>query len=193
VQARDALVSALEALPESVFALSDDEVQSLDDSTRSLLRLHPQLTRLRVLEVAAVVSPNHNDPESWRQWSDKEKQQALIERFKRRWAPEKATKTDPLAILVFNKMLLTGFDAPVEQMMNLDRKKVNFVALFHDLSLGGPQRARIVVGRWLAAWPRRARDGRPTAGWVSAVRWGNCWRSTLRRSPWHRSTGRRTC
>jgi type I restriction enzyme R subunit len=113
VQARDALVSALEALPAAVLALSDDEVQSLDDSTRSLLRLYPRLTRLRVLEVAAVVSPNHNDPESWRQWSDKEKQQALIERFKRRWAPEKTTKTDPLAILVVNNMLLTGFDAPV--------------------------------------------------------------------------------
>jgi hypothetical protein len=61
-------------------------------------------------------------------YGTKEKQQALIERFKRRWAPEKTTKTDPLAILVVNNMLLTGFDAPVEQMMYLDRKIVS-----HDL------------------------------------------------------------
>ncbi len=111
-----------------MLALTDDEAQSLDDSTRSLLRLYPQLTRLRVLEVAAVISANHNDPESWWDWSDKEKQRALIERFKRSWAPDKTDKTDPLAILVVNNMLLTGFDAPVEQVMYLDRKIVA-----HDL------------------------------------------------------------
>ncbi|WP_216644730.1 type I restriction endonuclease subunit R [Candidatus Thiodictyon syntrophicum] len=128
VRARDELVSAITALPESVLALGDDERESLDDATRSLLALYPQLGRLRVLEVAAVISPGHNDRESWRNWSDKEKQKASIERFKRRWAPEKTAKTDPLAILVVNNMLLTGFDAPVEQMMYLDRKIVS-----HDL------------------------------------------------------------
>ena len=41
---------------------------------------------------------------------------------------EKTEKTDPLSILVVNNMLLTGFDAPVEQVMYLDRKVVA-----HDL------------------------------------------------------------
>ena len=43
-------------------------------------------------------------------------------------APEKTEKTDPLSILVVNNMLLTGFDAPVEQVLYLDRKIVA-----HDL------------------------------------------------------------
>jgi len=37
---------------------------------------------------------------------------------------EKTDKTDPLSILVVNNMLITGFDAPVEQVLYLDRKIV---------------------------------------------------------------------
>ena len=79
---------------------------------------------LRVLEIAAVFSGNHNDPESWRDWADKGQQEQRIRRFKRQFAPEKTNRTDPLAILVVNNMLLTGFDAPVEQALYLDRKMV---------------------------------------------------------------------
>ncbi len=128
LEARDALAVEIEALPDTVLRLDDDEVDALDEATRRLVRLYPQLGRLRALEVAAVISPNHNDPESWRDWSDKDKQKALIARFKRRWAPERTDKTDPLSLLVVNNMLLTGFDAPVEQVLYLDRK-----ILAHDL------------------------------------------------------------
>ena len=132
IQARDTLVAEIEGLPETLTTLRDDELDGLDEATRTLIRLHPWLPRLRALEIAAVISGNHNDPESWRDWSDREKQKQLIARFKRRWAradePVKSDKTDPLAILVVNNMLLTGFDAPVEQVMYLDRKIVA-----HDL------------------------------------------------------------
>ncbi len=43
-------------------------------------------------------------------------------------AVERTEKTDPLALMVVNNMLLTGFDAPIEQVMYLDRKVVA-----HDL------------------------------------------------------------
>jgi type I restriction enzyme, R subunit len=56
------------------------------------------------------------------------KQKENIARFKRKLATEKTDKTDPLSILVVNNMLLTGFDAPVEQVLYLDRKIVA-----HDL------------------------------------------------------------
>ncbi|MFZ0792076.1 MAG: type I restriction endonuclease, partial [Chromatiaceae bacterium] len=128
LEARDALVADIETLPDQVLGLADDDVEALGEPTRSLVRLLPQLDRLRALEVAAVISGNHNDPESWRDWSDKERQKALIQRFKRRWALDKTDKTDPLSILVVNNMLLTGFDAPVEQVLYLDRKIVA-----HDL------------------------------------------------------------
>lgn len=127
-KARDELIAELEAVPAAVLALADDEVEKLDDKMRFLVRTHPQLGKLRVLETAAIFSGNHNDPESWWNWADKGKQEQYIARFKRRFSPNKTDKTDPLSMLVVMNMLLTGFDAPVEQVMYLDRKIVA-----HDL------------------------------------------------------------
>ena len=127
-QARRELVAELEALPAATLALPDDEVEKLDPATRFLVRAYPLLPKLQALEIAVVISGDHNDPESWWDWSDKDKQEDRIKRFKRKLAPEKTEKTDPLSILVVNNMLLTGFDAPVEQVLYLDRKIVA-----HDL------------------------------------------------------------
>jgi type I restriction enzyme R subunit len=127
-QARLGLIAELQALPAATLALPDDEWEHLDPNTRFLVRAHRDLPKLRALEIAAVFSGNHNDPESWWDWADKAKQDERIRRFKRKLAPEKTEKTDPLSILVVNNMLLTGFDAPVEQVLYLDRKIVA-----HDL------------------------------------------------------------
>ena len=127
-QARRELVTELEAVPPATLALPDDEVEKLDASTRFLVRAHPLLAKLSALEIGVVFSGNHNDPESWWDWADKDKQEERIKRFKRKLALEKTDKTDPLSILVVNNMLLTGFDAPVEQVLYLDRKIVA-----HDL------------------------------------------------------------
>jgi type I restriction enzyme, R subunit len=60
-----------------------------------------------------IMSGSHNDPERLARYHlSKEQQSAYIERFK--------NKVDPLAMLVVCDMLLTGFDAPVEQVMYLD-------------------------------------------------------------------------
>jgi type I restriction enzyme, R subunit len=127
-QARGELVAELAALPESILALSDEEVERLDGSTRFLVRAHPQLPRLRALEIAVIISGDHNDPESWWDWSNKDRQEERIRRFRRTLAVAKTEKSDPLAILIVNNMLLVGFDAPVEQVLYLDRKIVA-----HDL------------------------------------------------------------
>jgi type I restriction enzyme R subunit len=127
-QARQALVAELEGLPPVMLALSDDAVEKLDPKMRLLVRTHPLLPKLRLLETVVVISGNHNDPESWWDWSDKDEQEDRIRRFKRKLALEKTDKTDPLSILIVNNMLLTGFDAPVEQVLYLDRKIVA-----HDL------------------------------------------------------------
>jgi type I restriction enzyme, R subunit len=123
-QARRELVAELEGLPADTLALPDDEVEKLEPQQRFLVRIHPQLAKLQALEIAAVFSGDHNDPESWWDWADKDKQEDRIKRFKRQLAPERTDKTDLLAILVVNNMLLTGFDAPVEQVLYLDRKIV---------------------------------------------------------------------
>jgi len=127
-QARRELVAALEALPAATLALPDDEVEKLDAPTSFLVRTHPVLPTLQALEIAAVFSGDHNDPEPWWDWSDKDTQAERIKRFKRKLAVERTEKTDPLSILIVNNMLLTGFDAPVEQVLYLDRKVVA-----HDL------------------------------------------------------------
>ena len=128
-QARQQLVAELEALPPTLFTLPEDEIEQLNTHTGFLVRAYGDLGRLRALEIAAVMSfGDHNDPESWRNWTDKARQAEHIQRFKRQLSVEKTDKTDPLSILVVNNMLLTGFDAPVEQVLYLDRKIVA-----HDL------------------------------------------------------------
>src|SRR5256886_5041410 len=128
-QARQQLITELEALPPTLLTLPEDEIEQLDTHTRFLVRAYGDLVRLRALEIAAVMSfGDHNDPESWRNWTDKARQADHIQRFKRQLSVEKTDKTDPLSILVVNNMLLTGFDAPVEQVLYLDRKIVA-----HDL------------------------------------------------------------
>lgn len=71
------------------------------------------LDRLEAPESALVMSAAHNDSDRLAKYHlSKEKQQLLIDRFK--------DKNDPLAILIVCDMLITGFDAPVEQVMYLD-------------------------------------------------------------------------
>ena len=71
------------------------------------------LDRLNGPESALIMSTQHNDEARLARWHlRKDEQDRLVERFKDR--------DDPLAILVVCDMLLTGFDAPAEQVMYLD-------------------------------------------------------------------------
>jgi type I restriction enzyme R subunit len=127
-QAKDALLAKLETLSPALLALPEPDQDKLDPDTRFLIQTHPYLPMIRALEFSVVISGNHNDPEAWKDWTNKDQQETSVERFKRRLAPEKTDKTDPLGLLVVTNMLLTGFDAPVEQVLYLDRKIVA-----HDL------------------------------------------------------------
>lgn len=126
--ARDELIKELEGIPPETLALPDHEIEQLDIDTRFLVRTHPMLSLIKALDASVVISGDHNDPESWWDWSNRQKQDEYTKRFKRQMAVEQTEKTDPLAFLVVNNMLLTGFDAPIEQVMYLDRKVVA-----HDL------------------------------------------------------------
>src|SRR5216683_1730548 len=102
LKARDELVSRLETIPGDILWLGEDELARLDVETRWLVRAHSSLDALRAVDIAVVISGDHNDPESWRDWSDKEKQKDYTTRFKRRLAPDRTDKTDPLSMLVVN-------------------------------------------------------------------------------------------
>ncbi|MEH6948310.1 type I restriction endonuclease subunit R [Bacillus sp. JJ634] len=67
-------------------------------------------------ETAVIFSPGHNDEKELRDHHiTKEEEKALIERFKKPFSEDK------LAMLIVCDKLLTGFDAPIEQVMYLDK------------------------------------------------------------------------
>jgi len=67
-------------------------------------------------ESAVVISGNHNDPPPIAKWPHPAGHRAALEHFKQPMAEH------PLSILIVKDMLLTGFDAPICQVMYLDRK-----------------------------------------------------------------------
>jgi len=78
------------------------------------------------LDFAAVISPSHNQDPAFDVWTDPAATDRRIEDFKKPLTVEGADPFDPdatsqLAFLCVKSMLLTGFDAPIEQAMYLDR------------------------------------------------------------------------
>ncbi len=89
------------------------KAQVVATSRHAAVSYKDALDRLNGPESALIMSAGHNDEERLARWHlGKEEQDRVIERFK--------DHDDPLAMLVVCDMLLTGFDAPVEQVMYLD-------------------------------------------------------------------------
>ena len=89
------------------------KAQVVAASRHTAVTFKETLDRLNAPESALIMSAGHNDEERLVRWHlRKDEQDRVIERFKDR--------EDPLSILVVCDMLLTGFDAPVEQVMYLD-------------------------------------------------------------------------
>jgi type I restriction enzyme, R subunit len=108
-EARELLIRELEGLPAQMLGLSDEDVEKLDPNMRFMVRSRSQLPILRAIEFAVVISGDHNDPESWWEWTDKSKQELRIQRFKRKLSPENTDKTDPLSILIVNNKIQVPF------------------------------------------------------------------------------------
>jgi type I restriction enzyme R subunit len=62
-----------------------------------------------------IISGTHNDPAYLVQYTDKTRQKQAIQNF------TKPLDEDPTAFLIVKDMLLTGFDAPIAQVMYIDR------------------------------------------------------------------------
>lgn len=117
-KAKEKLLKRLEILDTGLFNLSEDELKKLGEETRFLIVAAKQKDVLRKLEFAAIISGDHNDPPSYQPYTDKAAHETFVGkngRFK------KPLAEDPLAIIVVKSMLLVGFDAPIEQVMYLDR------------------------------------------------------------------------
>ncbi|MFP2904761.1 type I restriction endonuclease subunit R [Pyxidicoccus sp. 3LFB2] len=121
VAARDALVAEAEKLNLATCALDDLSLQDKPKKLRTVVRAARQLERLRTLHFATIISPDNNDPPEWKEWTDGAKSESRIARFKKPLGHEDIEKRDPLAFLIVKSMLLTGFDAPIEGVLYLDR------------------------------------------------------------------------
>ena len=89
------------------------KAQVVATSRHAAVTYKETLDRLNAPESTVIMSTGHNDEARLARWHlRKDEQDRLIERFK--------DGDDPLAILVVCDMLLTGFDAPIEQVMYLD-------------------------------------------------------------------------
>jgi type I restriction enzyme R subunit len=79
---------------------------------------------LKQLEIAVVISGSHNDALHIKAFSNGDYHKKSIKRFKLPFGKtdeEDNALNGNVGIIIVNNMLLTGFDAPIEQVMYLDR------------------------------------------------------------------------
>lgn len=101
--------------------------EALKNKIAELLVDNPMLVdidTLKMLEVAVVISGSHNDPLEIKAYTNSDYHKKSIKRFKLPFGKtdeEDKSLNGNVGIIVVNNMLLTGFDAPIEQVMYLDR------------------------------------------------------------------------
>lgn len=97
---------------------------ALANKIEELEKLNPNklnIERLKKLKIAVVISSSHNDKPHLKLHSDQSKHKNIIKSFKLPFDTISEDNTGDVGIIIVNQMLLTGFDAPIEQVMYLDK------------------------------------------------------------------------
>lgn len=97
------------AIEETIAALDKANPQNLD------------LNILKRMKTDVVISGNHNDELHLKPYTDSAKHKTTIKSFKLSFGSEDEGVNGDMGIVIVTNMLLTGFDAPVEQVMYLDK------------------------------------------------------------------------
>ncbi len=97
------------ALTKAIAALEKDNPNKID------------LARFKKLQTDVIISGGHNDLPHIKAYADKPKHEASIKSFKLPFDGKDEGITGDMGILIVRDMLLTGFDAPLEQVMYLDK------------------------------------------------------------------------
>jgi type I restriction enzyme R subunit len=121
IAARDELLAEAHALSPEEKALDDEALCTRPPARQAQVQAWRQREALARIEFAPIISGSNNDDPAWKQWTDGDAHKARIDRFKKPLFHEEPAKADPLAFLIVKSMLLTGFDAPIEGVMYLDR------------------------------------------------------------------------
>jgi type I restriction enzyme R subunit len=118
--ARDELVGQIEALPGHVL---DADPEDITDRRKAfLVRASRHVDLIRVMDFVPVISPGTaNDEDRYKAWTGAGEQKIRIDRFTRPFPDKPGGDDKPVAFLIVKSMLLTGFDAPVEQVLYIDR------------------------------------------------------------------------
>lgn len=90
--------------------------------------LNLNLVRLKSLKTDVVISGSHNDLPHLKEFSNSARHARTIKSFKLPFDGNDEGVTGEIGIVIVNNMLLTGFDAPIEQVMYLDK-----VIIAHNL------------------------------------------------------------
>lgn len=108
-----------DALAEEIAKLEQDNPNCID------------IEKLKKVRAAVVISGSHNDLPTIKQYTDKTYHNRSITSFKLSYGDfdeEDNTIDGNVGIVIVNNMLTTGFDAPIEQVLYLDR-----VIIAHNL------------------------------------------------------------
>lgn len=121
IAARDELLAEADALSPEDKTLDDEALCTRPPAVQAQVQAWRWREVLRRIEFAPIISGGNNDDPAWKQWTDGAVQEQRIKRFKQPLLHVDPAKADPLAFLIVKSMLLTGFDAPIEGVMYLDR------------------------------------------------------------------------
>ena len=97
-------------------AALDKALEEKIDALKIKNPLHIDIEKLKKVKVGCVFSAAQNDPPEMRAYTDPDKQKQTIRSFK---LPFENNEGD-VGIIVVQNMLITGFDAPLEQALYLD-------------------------------------------------------------------------
>ncbi|MFJ7267450.1 type I restriction endonuclease subunit R [Streptomyces sp. NPDC099050] len=123
--ARDELVAEVEALSEErVRRLLAKKPEELKAKQKTLVAAYENLRLLKAIDFVPVISEGQNDHKDWKEWTKesthKRAEKSFLSPFPDPDQLDGARR--PVAFLIVRTMLLTGFDAPIEQVMYLDRR-----------------------------------------------------------------------
>jgi type I restriction enzyme R subunit len=119
--AANQLLQDAERLSAEDKGLDEEAICSRPLGVQATIRAWQYRDTLSSLEYKPVISGSNNDDPAWKPWTDGGAQEQLIKRFKKPLVHADPAKADPLAFLIVKSMLLTGFDAPIEGVLYLDR------------------------------------------------------------------------
>lgn len=110
---------------EKIDAAIKEEVERLRNGTSTLE--NPELIDVNLLselETAVIISGKNNDEETYKKYTNADTHKKQIEGFKKPLTGNDESKRSPIGIIIVKDMLLTGFDAPIDQVLFLDRRMV---------------------------------------------------------------------